>query len=54
MSISMSMKSVLLAGVLAAGTAAAVGMNLVAERSDPTLINPVSVTPLEQPTDQNL
>lgn len=41
MSISMSMKSVLLAGVLSAGTAAAVGLNLTSERPNPITMDPV-------------
>lgn len=50
MSISMTMKSVVLAGILSVGTAAAVGMNLVAERSGPVSLQPVEQ--VQQPVKQ--
>lgn len=52
MSISTSMKTIVLATVLSAGTAAAVGMNLVAERSGAAVNDPISINPVAQQTEQ--
>ena len=52
MSISTSMKTIVLATVLSAGTAAAVGMNLVAERSGAAVNDSISINPVAQQTEQ--
>ncbi|MBA55411.1 MAG: hypothetical protein CMK89_13230 [Pseudomonadales bacterium] len=49
---STSMKTIVLATVLSAGTAAAVGMNLVAERSGAAVNDPISINPVAQQTEQ--
>ncbi|RLT97886.1 MAG: VWA domain-containing protein [Ketobacter sp.] len=46
------MKTIVLATVLSAGTAAAVGMNLVAERSGAAVNDSISINPVAQQTEQ--